>query len=163
MEVIKTGPISNSEGLTKRRESIPHGKKATTYDPLLPRKVTASILGISPNTVMKLESEGVLTPIRKKYGAVDVVMHRASELSKAFKYRKESFKHKEEAEVIAVFSQKGGVGKSSITQQLGSIMSLVGRVLIIDLDAQGDATLLFGIEEEHTDLVDKDDEHHTVA
>lgn len=45
------------------------------------------------------------------------------------------------ANVIAIATQKGGVGKTTTTIELGANLKLLGRrVLVIDLDQQGDTT-----------------------
>jgi chromosome partitioning protein len=46
--------------------------------------------------------------------------------------------------VIAVFNQKGGVGKTSVAFHLGWYLSEIGRrVLLVDLDPQGNLSSLF--------------------
>jgi chromosome partitioning protein len=66
--------------------------------------------------------------------------------------------------VYAVASQKGGVGKTSLVQNLGYELALAGKkVLLIDFDPQSNLTMGFGLEphelEEtiYTALVDPDD------
>ena len=51
------------------------------------------------------------------------------------------------AEVIAISNHKGGVGKTETTQNLGAALAEQGhKVLIVDLDPQGDLTAGLGID-----------------
>ena len=49
--------------------------------------------------------------------------------------------------IIAVANQKGGVGKTTTTANLGSSLAMRGqRVLLVDLDPQGNLTSAFGLD-----------------
>jgi chromosome partitioning protein len=51
-----------------------------------------------------------------------------------------------EAKVISIFNQKGGVGKTTTTINLGACLALKGfKTLVIDLDAQANCTIGYGV------------------
>lgn len=135
---------------------------SSNYNSRIPRSLLAALCDVSTSTIQRLESESIISPTKEKYKNLDLVTYSIEDVQAVFKYKGISLKQKKDAEVISIFSQKGGVGKSAYTQQLGSMFSLFGKTLIVDLDAQSDATVLYGQNPQYGDLVEEEEESLTI-
>ena len=67
----------------------------------------------------------------------------------------DAFKKKKEMRVISVFNQKGGVGKTTTVVNLASALGFnKKKVLVIDMDPQGNSISGFGVEESEVTIYD---------
>lgn len=163
-EKNSAGLIPAQQSLLPEETSIPlknseqNSSVFSSYNPPISRKLMEGLTGLSTNTLIKYESEGLIHPRKVQYGGLSVVTYSVTDVQAVLRKRGVQFKRKDTAEVISIFSQKGGVGKSAFTQHIGSLLSLLGKVLVVDLDSQSDATSLFGVDVKFSDLVDPDAE-----
>ncbi|GAB2561950.1 AAA family ATPase [Spirosoma aerophilum] len=59
------------------------------------------------------------------------------------------------AKVISIVNHKGGVGKTTTTINVGKALSLLGnRVLLVDMDSQGNLSQCFGIHDPDEQVID---------
>lgn len=59
------------------------------------------------------------------------------------------------ARIISIVNHKGGVGKTTSTINLGKALSLLGnRVLMIDMDSQGNLSQCFGVHQPEEQVID---------
>lgn len=158
-------PLNETKSVSLLDSSYIRAKAKPTespYNSRLSRKFVESLCGLSTNTLVRYEQEGIIHPVRLKHGALELITYDSKDTRAIVKHRNIQFKKRKDAEVIAVFSQKGGVGKSAFTQHLASMLSLVGKVLVIDIDSQADLTTLLGVSRQHVDLVEADELEPTI-
>ena len=61
----------------------------------------------------------------------------------------------DKATVISIVNHKGGVGKTTTTINVGKALSLLGnRVLLVDMDSQGNLSQCFGVHEPGEQVID---------
>ncbi|GAB4015038.1 ParA family protein [Spirosoma migulaei] len=61
----------------------------------------------------------------------------------------------DKAKVISIVNHKGGVGKTTTTINVGKALSLLGnRVLLVDMDSQGNLSQCFGIHDPDEQVID---------
>lgn len=130
----------------------------SNYYPPIVRKFAEGLLNVSTNTLIKFEQDGLLTPHKIKYGAMDVVAYTVDDISALLKKRGKTLKTGPSAETIAIFSQKGGTGKSAFAQHMSFLFSLFGKTLVIDVDSQGDISSLLGGIKTYNHVADPNEE-----
>lgn len=96
---------------------------------------------------------------RNKQWRLNVNEHELELLNKKFDKNKKQYLIKEllngeeSMRVLAVLNQKGGIGKTTSVRNIGRILSDKGKkVLLIDMDQQGNLTTSFGIDKKELQL-----------
>lgn len=113
--------------------------------------IVADLLGISKPTLIKKTKELELDVKKTKNGE-----HLFSWENVAKMYHKVSHGGKIKKSVISVCQNKGGVGKTTSTINLGYLFSCIGKTLLIDIDAQANLSQVFDIYKSKNDITLKD-------
>ena len=100
--------------------------------------------GIPPKTLHKALSDQKDIPV-KHLPALD-------EAVRKYGYSEALF---DKAKIISIVNHKGGVGKTTTTINVGKALSLLGnRVLLVDMDSQGNLSQCFGIHSPDEQVID---------
>jgi len=110
-------------------------------DRLLTTAQAADLLGVTPKAVTNYIRKGLLPASETPGGHYRLA---AADVD-AFRTRL-SHPQDNQARILCFTNQKGGVGKTTLTINLGVLLTQLGRrVLIVDMDPQGHATFSLGL------------------
>lgn len=110
----------------------------------------ATMMGTTSDTIRRATDESEILVQRQETGPRTRVytIENVYELAQ-WRARKKGEKRAKRPVVITVYVPKGGVGKSTVSSNLASILPLMGlKTLVIDLDFQSNLTLSFGYDSE---------------
>ncbi len=113
--------------------------------------VIADLLGVSKPTLIKKAKELELDVKKTKNGEHLFNWDNAAKL-----YHKIAYSNKIQKSVISICQNKGGVGKTTSTINLGYLFSCIGKTLLIDMDAQANLSQVFNIYKSKNDASLKD-------
>jgi chromosome partitioning protein len=109
-------------------------------------KEVADLAGVSKETLREWEASGSLSDVvrdsNNHRAFTPEHLHKALSLAGRLRFQR-----------ISIVNQKGGVGKTTTSFNLGGALALKGqRVLLVDLDAQANLTISFGINPDEVEL-----------
>lgn len=90
---------------------------------------------LSENKAIPAKYEAILEDVIRQYGYTEATYQNAS--------------------ILSIVNHKGGVGKTTTTINLGKALSLEGnKVLLIDMDSQGNLSQCYGIQQPEHQVID---------
>lgn len=124
------------------------------YNPKISRRLMEAITGLSVTTLLKYEQEQLIHPTKTKYGGLEVATYTLDDVIAINRKRGSKGTTKRDAKIIAVNTQKGGTGKTFTATNIAAILSFAGgsivnsdiKVLLVDLDSQGDVSIAMGLD-----------------
>jgi chromosome partitioning protein len=113
-------------------------------------QAVATLLGTSGDSVRRYVDESGIAVLRQENGPKTRIfsVENVYELAH-WRANKDSKKRVKRPVVMTIYAPKGGVGKTTLSANLASILPMFGlRTLAIDLDFQSNLTLSFGYDSE---------------
>jgi cellulose biosynthesis protein BcsQ len=132
------------------------------FDPKLNRQLVEAIFDVSYSTLANWANDGLIKPQKEKLGGIEMLYYTVDDIAAV--HKKKSPPKKDKCITVAVWSMKGGVGKSFLTRALSTVASTICggsqspsgrpggamRTLVIDFDPQADTTAQLGLAKQYT-------------
>ncbi len=116
-------------------------------NPVYKIQSASRLLNMSQPYIRRLEKEAEIELEATEKGSSRVRLFSPKDLFDLASYDHKKQKELSQQKVVVVYTPKGGVGKTTISSNLGCIFSLMGlKTLLIDLDFQSNLTLAFGYD-----------------
>ena len=132
------------------------------FDPKLNRQLMEAIFDVTDGTLRNWAADGLIKPQKEKLGGIEMLYYTVDDIAAV--HKKKSPPKKDKCLTVAVWSMKGGVGKSFLTKALSTVTSTICggskspsgrpggsmRTLVIDFDPQADTTAQLGLAKQYT-------------